>query len=183
MQQDKMYLIRDREAGNIIGDNLTEAEAKALVIEFEGIDTKEGTYTKDFYEIVEMQQDKNTTTESLLNGITKGEWTLRKTATGWIVEAIGKPVEMFAAGTYAKADDFIPTIVIYEADVTPEQTANALLIANAPRLAAENKALIDRNKQLEFHLKRMLPIVEDAKLYGEESEWVSEANAALQNNK
>ena len=48
-----MYLIRDKEAGNKIATFATLAEAKAELAAFEEEDRRDGTYTKDFYEIVE----------------------------------------------------------------------------------------------------------------------------------
>ena len=48
------YVIRDSEAGNVIESGLTKAEAMKTLQEFEQTDKEEGTYTKDFYEIVPM---------------------------------------------------------------------------------------------------------------------------------
>lgn len=47
------YLIRDREAGNIIDEFATLEEAKEALLGYEEMDKEEGTYTEDFYEIVE----------------------------------------------------------------------------------------------------------------------------------
>ena len=49
----KTYTIQDRETGNIIETRLTEQEAKEMLIKFENTDKKEGTYSENFYEIVE----------------------------------------------------------------------------------------------------------------------------------
>lgn len=49
----KTYKIQDREAGNVIEAGLTEQEAKEMLIKFENSDKEEGTYSEDFYEIVE----------------------------------------------------------------------------------------------------------------------------------
>ena len=49
----KTYTIQDRETGNIIETGLTEQEAKEMLIKFENADKEEGTYSENFYEIVE----------------------------------------------------------------------------------------------------------------------------------
>ena len=61
----KLYKIQDREAGNIIEENLTLEEAKECVKKYEEID-KSGywndgvdCYVPDFYEIKEMEEDEN----------------------------------------------------------------------------------------------------------------------------
>ena len=46
------YVVRDREAGNVIETFETEAEALYAVEKFEEEDKKDGTYTEDFYEVV-----------------------------------------------------------------------------------------------------------------------------------
>jgi len=51
--EEVLYKIQDREAGNIIETGLTYTEAQKTLKEFEETDKKEGTYTPDFYEIVE----------------------------------------------------------------------------------------------------------------------------------
>lgn len=45
------YIIRDREAGNVIDAFDTPDQAKNELIKFEKTDKKEGSYTPDFYEI------------------------------------------------------------------------------------------------------------------------------------
>ena len=45
------YIIRDREAGNVIDSFDTPDEAKNELMKFEKVDKKEGSYTPDFYEI------------------------------------------------------------------------------------------------------------------------------------
>ena len=47
------YRIQDREAGNVIEAGLSYEEALNLMEEYETTDKEEGTYTEDFYEIVE----------------------------------------------------------------------------------------------------------------------------------
>lgn len=47
------YIIRDREAGNEIARFDSMEEAKAELKKYEEADKKEGTFTEDFYEIVE----------------------------------------------------------------------------------------------------------------------------------
>lgn len=49
----KRYIIRDREAGNIIECFDTYCEAETMLSKFEEMDRTEGIYTEDFYEIVE----------------------------------------------------------------------------------------------------------------------------------
>lgn len=50
-----MFIIRDREAGNRIEAVETYEEALELVEEYEEEDKRDGSYTEDFYEIVESQ--------------------------------------------------------------------------------------------------------------------------------
>ena len=49
----KTYRIQDREAGNVIETGLTLEEAQEMLAKFEAEDKQEGTYTEDFYEIVQ----------------------------------------------------------------------------------------------------------------------------------
>lgn len=46
------YVIRDREAGNVIDEYNTLQEAEQVLAQFEEEDKKNGVYTPDFYEIV-----------------------------------------------------------------------------------------------------------------------------------
>lgn len=55
------YIIRDREAGNIIDSFDTPDEAKCELIQFEKTDKKEGSYTPDFYEIWDSLIDEEVT--------------------------------------------------------------------------------------------------------------------------
>ena len=47
-----MYIIRDKEAGNIIDRFFTFKDAENALEEYETADKADGTYTPDFYEIV-----------------------------------------------------------------------------------------------------------------------------------
>ena len=49
------YIIREREAGNIIDVFDTLEEAKKALKNYEEQDKAEGTYTEDFYEIVKIK--------------------------------------------------------------------------------------------------------------------------------
>ena len=49
---DNNYIVRDREAGNIIESNLAYSEALSYVQEAERQDKKDGIYEPDFYEVV-----------------------------------------------------------------------------------------------------------------------------------
>jgi len=52
----KNYVIRDREAGNIIETNIpTEAMANRILKGYEESDKKEGIYVPDFYEVAEAE--------------------------------------------------------------------------------------------------------------------------------
>lgn len=46
-----MYIIQDREAGNIISSFETLEDAEAELEQYEEEDKREGTWTPDFYEI------------------------------------------------------------------------------------------------------------------------------------
>lgn len=50
------WIIQDREAGNIIDKFNSLEDAKAELASYEEQDKKDGTYTPDFYEIVENEQ-------------------------------------------------------------------------------------------------------------------------------
>lgn len=50
------YIIQDREAGNFINEFPTREEAEKALEAFESEDKEEGTYTEDFYEIVELEK-------------------------------------------------------------------------------------------------------------------------------
>lgn len=46
-----MYVIRDREAGNVIDKFATYEEAEKALEEYENVDRADNIFTKDFYEI------------------------------------------------------------------------------------------------------------------------------------
>ena len=46
------YIIRDREAGNIIDEFKTKKEAEKILKKYEDEDKKEGVFSINFYEIV-----------------------------------------------------------------------------------------------------------------------------------
>lgn len=58
MEQTKegYYQIRVRESGDVIEDVSSFGFAEALVDAYEKQDMEEGTFTKDFYEIVEVER-------------------------------------------------------------------------------------------------------------------------------
>jgi hypothetical protein len=49
----RFFVIQDQEAGNVIDSFLTREEAEAELAKYETSDKAEGTYTQNFYEIVE----------------------------------------------------------------------------------------------------------------------------------
>lgn len=49
------YQIIDREAGNPIEKFATREEAEATLAEYVAQDKKDGTFTPDFYEIIEIE--------------------------------------------------------------------------------------------------------------------------------
>jgi hypothetical protein len=51
------YLIRDRETGSVIEDAKTKEIAQSILDHYESEDKKEGTYTPDFYEIIESEEE------------------------------------------------------------------------------------------------------------------------------
>ena len=53
-----MYVVRDREAGNVITQFETMGEAQKELEKYEEQDKKDGTYTEDFYEIAVIDQIK-----------------------------------------------------------------------------------------------------------------------------
>lgn len=52
------FVIRDREAGNIIDYFSTLKEAEAMLDEYEHQDKLDGVYTEDFYEIYDIEEGK-----------------------------------------------------------------------------------------------------------------------------
>lgn len=54
----KRYVIRDREAGNIIDSYETKEEAKRKLDYFEYIDKQEGIYEPNFYEIYDTLEER-----------------------------------------------------------------------------------------------------------------------------
>lgn len=48
------YVVRDREAGNVIERVSSIEEGEALIAEYEEADRRDGTYTPDFYEVAEI---------------------------------------------------------------------------------------------------------------------------------
>lgn len=52
-----MIVTRDREAGNIIENFATKKEAEKAISRYEKTDKKEGTYSPDFYEIAEIEDE------------------------------------------------------------------------------------------------------------------------------
>ena len=50
------WIVRDRETGTRIDSFDTLEEAKRTLEEYENDDMKEGVYTPDFYEIVEVKE-------------------------------------------------------------------------------------------------------------------------------
>lgn len=55
-----MYITIDREAGNFIDAFKTMEEAVAAIKNYEEEDRKNGTFTPDFYEAVEVEADDKT---------------------------------------------------------------------------------------------------------------------------
>jgi cell division protein YceG involved in septum cleavage len=51
----KLYKIQEKEAGNLIEEDLTFEEAKQLLNNFNEMDKLEGIFVPDFYEIVEIE--------------------------------------------------------------------------------------------------------------------------------
>jgi hypothetical protein len=52
----KKYIIKCRETGTVIEEESTYAAAENTLYEYEETDKKEGNYTLDFYEIVEVRK-------------------------------------------------------------------------------------------------------------------------------
>jgi hypothetical protein len=50
----KQYVVRDREAGNIIEYVSTYEEGADLIAEYEAEDKRDGSYTDDFYEVCQI---------------------------------------------------------------------------------------------------------------------------------
>lgn len=50
----KIFIIQDREAGNVIDECYSLESAEETLAQFEAEDKKDGNYTENFYEIVEI---------------------------------------------------------------------------------------------------------------------------------
>lgn len=53
------YITRDREAGNIIDEFKSLADAEAAIKRYEAEDQKQGVYEADFYEIAAVDSNGN----------------------------------------------------------------------------------------------------------------------------
>ena len=53
-----MYVVRDREAGNVIEHFNTVEEAKKTLERYEEQDKKDGVYVEDFYEIYDLDDEE-----------------------------------------------------------------------------------------------------------------------------
>ena len=53
-----MYVVRDREAGNVITQFKTMKEAQKELERYEAQDKKDGVYVEDFYEVAVIDQIK-----------------------------------------------------------------------------------------------------------------------------
>lgn len=56
--RDNIYIIRDREAGNMVDYFDTLEEAQTALAEYEEQDKKDGIYEEDFYEIAEVNEEE-----------------------------------------------------------------------------------------------------------------------------
>lgn len=54
----KKYVVRDREAGNIIEYFKTKEEAEQAIEDYERSDKIEGIYEADFYEVAELNKEE-----------------------------------------------------------------------------------------------------------------------------
>lgn len=61
-EQKTVFVVRDREAGNIIDTFATREKAEEAIAMYEDEDRQDDCYTPDFYEVYEMEED-------MLNGI------------------------------------------------------------------------------------------------------------------
>lgn len=52
-----MYVVRDCEAGNVISKHNTWTETMNALEEYEQEDRKDGCFSEDFYEVIEMEED------------------------------------------------------------------------------------------------------------------------------
>ena len=110
------YIIRDREAGNIIEQVTTHKEAEEIVQKYEEEDKKEGNYTEDFYEIIEGQPeiseiirkmtDLNRTAFAKKYGIpyrTVDDWDAgRRNPSDWVMNLLAKVITMKKYGKEIK---------------------------------------------------------------------------------
>jgi len=67
------FTIRDKESGNVIESGLSEIEVKQRLQELEDEDKADGSFTIDFYEIVEDKMESNALTVQNLIAIFRRE--------------------------------------------------------------------------------------------------------------
>lgn len=152
----KKYKIQDREAGNIIEENLTFEQAQEMVLAFVKADKKEGNYTPEFYEIKEMETN-----------ITPGKWEVSRETNGLYVHAKNPN------------DNFNDAIcLIYEGinSHAPEAEANAEAIASLPDITRENDELKARCETYKKDYDSM--VAEVLRLSGENSELLEALKSA-----
>lgn len=58
MNQNKPYITRDSEAGNVIDEFATLEEARAAIERYEAEDKKDGNYEPGFYEIYNAETEE-----------------------------------------------------------------------------------------------------------------------------
>lgn len=167
----KKYKIQDREAGNVIEENLTFEQAQEMVLAFVKADKKEGNYTPEFYEIKEMETN-----------ITFSKWELNK------------PFEGDNRPFISEGDTIICYMVPNPSaslNNQPTMDAQAQAIASLPDIMRENEELelmnfkfANENEELkarcETYKKDYDSMVKEVlRLSGENSELFSALNYLL----
>lgn len=94
----KKFIIQDREAGNYITWESTREEAEKRLAEYEEQDRADGTFTENFYEIVEKNIKTYDETECKFSG---DRFFVRVTAQFSHLDGDGEPVYKDHRGNYA----------------------------------------------------------------------------------
>lgn len=144
------YIIRDREAGNIIEQVSTRKEAETVLKKFEEEDKQDGNYTEDFYEIVEESPeiseivrnmtDMNRSAFAKKYGIpyrTIDDWDAgRRNPSDWVMNLLGKVVTM---SKYGKEIFYrVTTIGPHDEWVEPATDNIVTAVKEARNLVANN---------------------------------------------
>lgn len=80
----KTYIVRDREAGNIIDEFDSLEAAEAALVKYEEEDRRDGTFEEDFYEVATVEPDESFYAYANVYDKTLKEFASRADAAAWL---------------------------------------------------------------------------------------------------